>query len=222
MEMTTQRWQNTLAYMSAVFGDQDGQLATLMGRAAAAGLPQIAVAPEVGRLLQLLTGLVNARLAIEVGTLAGYSGIWIARGLAVGGKLITVEVSGSHADFAQREFEAAGLEKEVQIRRGAALEVLPKLAREFGRASVDLVFLDAAKTEYAAYTKLVKPLLRVGGLLVADNALGSTSYWIDDQPGQTADRDAVDAFNRQMAADPDFVTACVATGSGVLIARKAS
>lgn len=219
MDMTPQRWSNTLAYLTGVFGGQDEHLAGLMERASAAGLPRIAVAPEVGRLLQLLTGAVNARLVIEVGTLGGYSGIWIARGLAPGGKLITIEISGTHADFAQGEFERAGVAGRVQIRRGAALEVLPKIAREIKPGSVDLVFLDALKTEYAAYTALVRPLLREGGLLLADNALGA-GYWIDDPPGIDANRDAADAFNRQMAGDPGFVTTCVPTGSGLLIARK--
>lgn len=221
MEMTPQRWRNTLAYLGTVFGDQDGQLATLMSRAAATGLPRIAVSPEVGRLLQLLTMMTGARLAIEVGTLAGYSGIWIARGLSPEGRLITIEVSGSHASFAAEEFKAAGLGKRVEIRRGSALEVLPKLAQELKPGSVDLVFLDAAKSEYEQYARLVKPLLRAGGLLIADNALGSTSYWIDDPPGSNADRDAVDAFNRKMAADPDFVTAGIGTDHGMLVARRA-
>ena len=95
MEMTPERWAFTTTYLREVFGTQDEQLRTLMPRAVAAGLPDIAVSADVGRLLMLLTRMTGngkgARLAIEVGTLAGYSGIWIARGLASGGRLITIE-----------------------------------------------------------------------------------------------------------------------------------
>src|SRR6185436_15660627 len=206
------------------FGSQDEQLTTLSPRAVAAGLPDIAVSPDVGRLLMLLTGMTDggrgARLAIEVGTLAGYSGIWIARGLAPGGRLITIESVSAHADFAQREFDTAGLSASVEIRRGAALQVLPALAQELGPGSVDLVFLDALKREYSDYFGLVRPLIAPGGLLVADNVLGSGSWWIDEPAGRSADRDGADRFNHLVASDPDFEAVDVPIREGVLIARR--
>ena len=132
--MTPARWNSTRDYLLEVFGAQDDQLQTLTPRAVAAGLPDIAVSADVGRLLMLLTAMTGggrgARLALEVGTLAGYSGIWIARGMAPGGRLITVESEPSHADFAEREFRAAGVSGSVEIRRGAAMRVLPSLAEE--------------------------------------------------------------------------------------------
>ncbi len=223
--MTPARWENTCAYLRDVFGNEDEQFRTLMARAVAAGLPDIAISAEVGRLLQLLTSMCNggrgAAVAIELGTLAGYSGIWIARGLASGGRLITVEPEPKHADFAAREFVRAGAAGSVEIRRATALEALPALAHELGPASVDLAFLDAIKTEYSEYFQLLKPLLKPGGLLLADNALGSGSWWIDDPPGSKAERDAVDRFNRMVAADPAFTAACVPARQGVLIARRA-
>jgi caffeoyl-CoA O-methyltransferase len=97
--------------------------------------------------------------------------------------------------------------------------VLPTLAAELGPASADLAFIDAAKTEYPDYFRLLKPLIRPGGLLVADNVLGSGSWWIDTPPGDP-DRDAVDRFNRIVAEDPDFEAAAVPIRQGVLIARK--
>jgi caffeoyl-CoA O-methyltransferase len=224
MDMTPSRWSATSSYLIDVFGAQDPQLATLSPRAVAAGLPDIAVSADVGRLLMMLTGMTGggrgARLAIELGTLAGYSGIWIARGLAPGGKLITIESESAHADFAQREFEAAGLATSVEIRRGAALQVLPALAAEVGPASVDLVFLDAVKREYSDYFAEVRPLIAAGGLLVADNVLGSGSWWIDYPPGRSADRDGADRFNHLVAADPDFEAVAVPIREGVLIARR--
>src|SRR5687767_13276112 len=111
MEMTPERWNFTSAYLREVFGAEDDQLRTLTPRAVAAGLPNIAVTADVGRLLMMLTRMTangaGARLAIEVGTLGGYSGIWIARGLAPGGRLITIEPDATRAAFAEREFAAA-------------------------------------------------------------------------------------------------------------------
>ena len=224
MDMTPSRWNATSSYLIDVFGAQDQQLTSLSPRAVAAGLPDIAVSPDVGRLLMLLTGMTGggggARLAIEVGTLAGYSGIWIARGLARGGRLITIESVPAHADFAQRELESAGLSTAVEIRRGAALQVLPALAAEVGPGSVDFVFIDALKREYAEYFRLVRPLIAAGGLVVADNVLGSGNWWIDEPAGQSADRDGADRFNHLVAADPDFEAVAVPIREGVLIARR--
>lgn len=223
MDMTPVKWENTCAYLHDVFGRQDEHLAGLMARAVAAGLPDIAVSPEVGRLLRLLASLTNggrgARVALELGTLAGYSGIWIARGLGPGGRLITIEPNPLHADFARREFEHAGVGDAVRIIPAPALESIDHLRAELGPNSIDFVFIDAVKTEYEAYYAAVKPMLKPGGLLVADNALGS-SFWIDDPPGSSPERDAVDRFNRAVASDHEFVAACVPIRQGVLIARK--
>lgn len=228
MDMTPQRWSNTSAYLREVFGRDDEHLSTLMTRAVEAGLPPIAVSADVGRLLKLLTSLTNAgrgaRLILELGTLAGYSGIWLARGLAPAGKLITVEFNPVHAAFAAREFERAGLAGRVDIRTGAALDVIPAIARELHAGSLaapgfDVVFFDAVKTEYPEYLRLCKPLITPGGLLIADNILGS-SFWIDDPVGSSPQRDAVDAFNRAVAADPDFEAAGIPIREGVMVARK--
>jgi predicted O-methyltransferase YrrM len=224
MDMTPARWSSTRDYLLEVFGAQDEQLQTLTPRASAAGLPDIAVSADVGRLLMLLTAMTGggrgARRALEVGTLAGYSGIWIARGMAPGGTLITVESEPSHADFAEREFSAAGLSGSVEIRRGAAMRVLPMLAEEFDAGSIDFVFLDAVKREYPDYFRATRPLIASGGLLVADNVLGSRSWWIDEPAGRNDDRDGADRFNRMVAADPDFETVAVPLREGVLIARR--
>jgi predicted O-methyltransferase YrrM len=237
MEMTAERWERTSAYLAEVFGREDAFLAGLSRRAADAGLPTIAVSPDVGRLLGILASMCGpggrgARLAVEVGTLGGYSGIWIARGMAPGGRLITVEFEPKHAAFARTQFDGAGFGEagagtRVEIRRGAALEVLPglgaELVRESGPSPVDLVFLDAVKAEYPEYFGAVRGLIRPGGLLVADNALGS-NWWIDDPAGVNTEagrnRDAVDRFNRMVAGDPEFEAACVPIRQGVVIARK--
>ncbi len=216
--MTPQRWDYTTEYLQNVFGKQDSHLANLMKQGVARGLPDIAVSADVGRLLMILTFMTRGRLAIEVGTLGGYSGIWIARGLKQGGRLITVEPENRHADFAAEQFQIAGVGDHVEIRRGTGLDLLPQLARELGDDSVDVVFLDAIKTEYPDYWRIVRPMIAPGGLIIADNVLGSGDWWIDDE--RNAIRDAADEFSRMVADDPDFETVAVPLRQGVLIGRR--
>ena len=218
VDMTPDRWRYTNDYAHAVFGEQDDHLAGLMTRAIAKGLPDIAVSAEVGRLLMILTSMTRAKLAIEVGTLGGYSGIWIARGLAPNGKLYTVEPEKLHADFAQEQFKIAGVADRVEICRGFALDVLPQLATKLQAGSVDVVFLDAIKTEYPAYWKIVRPLIAVGGLIIADNVYGSNSWWIDSIGDPS--REAADRFNRLVAGDPDFQAVAIPLRQGVLVGRR--
>ncbi|RMH27624.1 MAG: O-methyltransferase [Planctomycetota bacterium] len=220
MDMTPTRWTATAAYLDAVFGEQDDHLATLMTRAIEAGLPDIAVSASVGRFLHLLAKLANARTIVEVGTLAGYSGIWLARALPEGGRLITIEPVEKHAAFAERAFADAGVGGRVTVRRGTGLEILPKLVDELGPGSVDLVFLDAVKQEYPEYWPHAKTLVRHGGLVVADNALGSGDWWIGEPAGNQAAHDGADALNRLAAADPAFDASCLPIREGMMVARK--
>ncbi len=214
---TAARHQYTTDYVRRVFGQQDAHLAGLMDEAIAAGIPAIAVSPDVGHVLQLLVSMTRGLLVIELGTLAGYSTIWLARGLSSGGRVVTVELEEKHAAFAEAQFVRAGVDDRVEVHRGAALDVLPALARRFVPGSVDVLFFDAIKTEYAQYWALAKDLLAPGGLLIADNVLGA-SWWIDDVGHP--DRDAVDAFNHSIAADPTLDVACIPLREGVLVARK--
>lgn len=211
--MTPERWSYIGDYAADVFGQYDDHLAGLMSRAVEAGLPPIAVSADVGRLLKILVSMTEGKLAIELGTLAGYSGIWIARGLADDGRLITVEYEDKHADFAQSEFEKAGVADQVTIVRGAALDVLTDIAEEVGEESVDFAFVDARKSEYVEYFELLKPLMKTGSLYVADNVYATGAGWIDQGEG-------TDEFNRLIAADPDFDAVATPMREGVLIARK--
>lgn len=218
--MTPERWEHTCGYLRDVFGTQDEHLAGLMNRAVEAGLPDIAISADVGRMLMLLTSMTRAQLAIEVGTLAGYSGIWIARGLKPGGKLITIEVDKKHADFAQQQFETAGVADRIDLRRGGAEDVLDQLAKELPAGSVDVAFLDADKEAYPGYWEQLRPMIAPGGLLLADNLLGGGSWWIDEEPGTNPSRDAADAVNRMLAEDDEFTAVTVPIREGVLIARR--
>lgn len=221
MDMTPDRWSAICAYLNDVFGAQDDQLTTLMNRATAAGLPDIAITADVGHLLSILTQLAGpVRLALEVGTLAGYSGIWIARALAPGGTLLTIELEDAHADFAQAEFETAGVADRVEIVRGSALNVLPAVADRLGPESVDLVFLDAVKAEYPAYLDLVRPLIRLGGVLIADNVIQANGVVVPESPDAAPGARGVDAFNRQLAADPGFEATTVPLREGLAIAIR--
>jgi predicted O-methyltransferase YrrM len=215
MDMDQDRWDYLSHYSREVFGDQDQHLAGLMTEAVAAGLPAIAVSPDVGRLLKILTSMTEGRLAIEVGTLGGYSGIWIARGLRPNGRLITIEYEPSHAEFARRQFAEAGLSDRVEVRTGAGLDVLPQLVEELAPGSVDVVFLDAMKTEYTDYFRIVRPLIAIGGLILADNVYGTGAGWIDQGHG-------TDEFNRHIASDPEFEAVAIPLREGVLIGRRVS
>ena len=218
MEITPQRWQYLCDYSREVFGQQDEQLVGLMAEAVKEGLPDIAISADVGRLLMILTSLTAGRLAIEVGTLAGYSGIWIARGLASAGRLITIEKEPSHAAFARRQFERAGVAGRVEVRCGDGIAELTRLAGELAPRSVDVVFLDAEKVEYPDYWRIAKPLIAVGGLILSDNVYSTGSWWIDDV-GE-AERDAADAFNRLVAGDEDFEAVAVPLRQGVMVGRR--
>jgi predicted O-methyltransferase YrrM len=217
VEFTRERFDYTRNYTREVFGKEDAHLQSLMADGVKAGLPDIAVSPDVGHLLQLLVSMTEGKRVVELGTLGGYSTIWLARGLKPGGKVFTVELAELHARFAEEQFVKAGVAERTDLRRGKALDVLPVLAQELGPESVDVFFFDAIKKEYPDYWRIAKPMLKKGGLLVADNVLGA-GWWID-QEGH-ADRDAVDRFNRSVAAEADLDVACVPLREGLLVARK--
>lgn len=216
--MTPKRWDYTTGYLREVFGQEPAELRALQREAKVAGLPDISISPDVGRLLQLLLRSTDAKLAIEIGTLGGYSSIWIARALADDGKLITIEREPVYAAFAERQFAKLGLEGRIDVRRGSAIDVLSTLVDELPSASVDAIFMDALKHEYPEYWRIVSPLLKPGGLLIADNALGTSEWWIDDE--SHPDRVGADQLNRALAHDPDFDAVAVPLREGLLLARR--
>lgn len=227
IDMNQTRWDHTSAYIRSVFGATDAHHAGIMDRAVEAGMPPIDAGPETGRFLQVLATSLRARVIIEVGTLAGYSAIWLARGLAPGltsrgprdGHVYTIESSRTHAAFAQREIDAAGLAASITIRQGRGGEILPILLRELGPGSTDLIFFDAHRAEYLPMLNTAHDLLRAGGILAIDNAL-SAKVWTADPVPEGQERDTMDIVNRTIAADARFRSILVPIGNGVLVASR--
>ena len=168
--MAQDGWTAVDRYIDDLLVRPDEVFGEVQKDAAAAGLPAISVSASQGKLLHLLARLIGARRILELGTLAGFSGIWMARALPSDGRLVTIEMDPAHANVAQRSFDRAGVAALVEIRLGAALQVLPQLERE-GAEPFDMVFIDADKGNYAAYLDWAIRLARPGALIVADNVV---------------------------------------------------
>ncbi len=168
--MTKELWTDVDRYLTAHLVPPDAALDAALATSATAGLPEIAVSPNHGKLLHLLARIQGARRILEIGTLGGYSTIWLARALAPGGHLITLENDPRHADVARANLGNAGLGRIVQVRVGAALDTLPQLVAE-GRGPFDLIFIDADKVNTPSYFTWALTLSRPGSLIVVDNVV---------------------------------------------------
>jgi predicted O-methyltransferase YrrM len=163
-------WDAVDAYVAAALLDPDPALEHALAASAAAGLPAIAVSPPQGKLLELLARIHRAERILELGTLGGYSTIWLARALAPGGRLVTLELDARYAQVASANIEAAGLADRVQVRVGAALAGLRELVTE-GAGPFDLVFIDADKQGTADYFEVALQLSRAGSVILTDNVV---------------------------------------------------
>lgn len=199
----------TSDYLAALFAPEDSTLLALREEADRSGLPPISISPDEGRLLQVLLRAVGARRVLEVGTLGGYSAIWMARALPPEGRLLTLEIEPGHAEFARRHLTRAGVADRVEVRVGRALDLLPALDGE----RFDAVFLDADKEPLPTYFDWALRLLRPGGVLIADNALWGGRV-LDGRVDDDATR-AVREFNRRLATDPRVTGIVVPTHDGV-------
>ena len=157
-------------YISNLLAYEDEALVEATRSLEAAGMPAISVSPNQGKFLQILALLCNAKNILELGTLAGYSTIWMARALPKEGLLISLEADPKHAEVAQKNIERAGLASQVDIRVGKALDVLPQLYNE-KTGPFDMIFIDADKPPYAEYFQWALRLSRPGTLIVADNVI---------------------------------------------------
>lgn len=150
--------------------DRDAALATTLAASREAGLPDIAVSPTQGKLLNLLARVQGARNILEIGTLGGYSTLWLAKALPPGGRIITLEADPKHAEVARANISRAGYGNQVQVRLGAALDTLPELERE-RVGPFDLAFIDADKRSNPDYFQWALKLSRRGGLIIVDNVV---------------------------------------------------
>ena len=164
------RWSEVDSYFANTLIGSDVALEATLAANAAAGLPSIDVSAPQGKLIHLLARMMGARKALEIGALGGYSTIWLARALPDDGRLITLELNPKNADVARRNLARAGLVGKVEIRTGAALETLPKIEAE-GLGPFDFVFIDADKTNNAAYLEWALRLSRLGTAIVVDNVV---------------------------------------------------
>lgn len=162
--MSQELWSAVDRYLNELLVPSDPALDAALAASAEAGLPPINVAPNQGKLLQLLARLQGARAILEIGTLGGYSTIWLARGLAPGGRLITLEANPKHAEVAAVNIARAGLASVVELRLGQASETLAQLLAE-GRGPFDLIFIDADKPGYPDYFRWALKLARRGSLM---------------------------------------------------------
>jgi len=168
--MTKKVWEAVDTYFDKMLIPHDSALDDALAAAAAAKLPAIQVSSVQGKLLHLLARIVGARNILEIGTLGGYSTIWMARALPEGGRIITLEADPKHAEVARKNFARAGIEGKVELRLGKALDTLPKVAAD-GRGPFDMCFIDANKSNMPEYFEWSLKLARPGSVIIADNVV---------------------------------------------------
>ncbi|MGV9950440.1 O-methyltransferase [Streptomyces cellulosae] len=205
-------------------GDPDDALEAALRESDAAGLPPIAVSPLQGKLLQLLARIQGARRVLEIGTLGGYSTIWLGRALPADGRLVTLEYDPRHAEVAVRNIARAGLAEQVEVRVGPALESLPKLADE-QPPPFDLVFIDADKANNPHYVEWALRLTAAGSLIVLDNVVrgGRVADPDNSDPDVLGTRAALEMFGTHPRLDATAVqTVGVKDHDGFALARVVS
>jgi caffeoyl-CoA O-methyltransferase len=199
-------------YVARVYAPEDEVLADIRARSAAAGLPDIQVAALDALHLEVIARAAGARRAVEIGTLGGYSGVALLRGMGPEGQLDTVEMSPKHAEVARESFRRAGVANRARIHIGAAADVLPTLAP---RGPFDLVFIDADKEGYAAYTDWAADNLRPGGVVLLDNAFLFGNLPDPPKGDRAAQITSMQAAHDKLARDGKFRATVLPTGEGL-------
>src|SRR6185436_5736455 len=206
--MSQEQWTAVDRYITDTLLSPDTALDAALKASADAGLPPINVSPNQGKLLQLLAQTQGARNILEVGTLGGYSTIWLARALPPGGRLITLEFEPKHAEVARANITRAGLAEVVELRVGAALETLPQLAAERG-GPFDFIFIDADKGNYPGYFTWALKLSRRGTVIVADNVVRKGA--VIDVNSKDPLVQGVRRFHELVAAEPRVSATAIQT-----------
>lgn len=206
--MDQDQWNQVDAYFSATLVPSDDALDAALAASEAAGLPAINVAPNQGKLLQLLATIRGARRILEVGTLGGYSTIWLARALPPGGRLVTLELNPAHAEVATRNVARAGFAHAVSVVVGSAKESLARLIAD-GEAPFDFIFIDADKDNNRAYLDAALKLSRPGTVIVVDNVVRRGR--VADSDNRDPDVVGVREGFARIAAEPRLTTTAVQT-----------
>jgi predicted O-methyltransferase YrrM len=197
--------QDVDAFLDSTLVGEDPALSAALRDSDAAGLPQIAVSFQQGKFLSLLAGAIQARRILEIGTLGGFSTIWLARGAGPQGRVVTLEYEPRHAEVARANLERAGVGDRVEIKIGAALETLPTVTE----GPFDLVFIDADKDNYVGYLEWAIRLARPGAIIVADNVIREGR--VLTAPSGDAAASAVRETLQVMGADPRLDAAAIQT-----------
>jgi predicted O-methyltransferase YrrM len=194
--MSQELWTAVDRYITELFVPADPVLDAALQTSAEAGMPAIAVSPNQGKLLMMLARMLGARNILEIGTLGAYSTIWLARGLAAGGRVITLEADPKHAEVACSNIARAGLTHAIDVRVGKAIDTLPGLIKE---APFDMIFIDADKVSYPEYLSWAITLSRAGSLIVADNVVRKGA--VIDVASSDPNVQGVRRFNEMLAAE---------------------
>ncbi|MBI4574694.1 MAG: O-methyltransferase [Planctomycetes bacterium] len=203
-----------LRYVAAHTVQEDAYLRRMRSAATRAGIPRIHIAAEQASLMQVLLRLAGAREVVEVGTLFGYSALWMARALPRGGRVRTIEVDEAHAAFARRWLARSDAAARVQVLHGAGAEILPGLETD----SADAAFLDADKGGYGGYLRECLRIVRPGGLIMADNAFAFGELL--DRRSRDPGVKAIRRFNDLVAAHPGLQGVIVPLGDGLWVAVR--
>lgn len=204
-------------FISSQFAPQDEALHFAHENTTKLGLPAISIKPEEGRFLQVLVRACAAQKAVEIGTLGGYSGIWIARGLTEGGKLVTLEIDEYHANIASEHFKLAGVSEKVEIRVGDAHQSLAKMSTE---GPFDFVFIDADKTGYSSYFEWAVENVRPGGVITAHNIFRKGGILEEHSTDERIQ--ATQALIRKVTAESRVISTVYPAGDGTLVSVKIS
>lgn len=202
------------AYVERLFACEDDLLRELREEIRRRGMPEISVSAEVGRLLQVLLAAAGARHVLELGTLGGYSTIWMARVLPPGGRVLSLEIREEHAELAREYARRAGLDDVIEVRIDPALDLLPEIAET--ETPFDACFIDADKESYPEYLRWARHVVRPGGLILADNA-----FWggrVLEPAPEDEPTVAMQRFNCELAGAEDMVSTIIPVRDGLAAA----
>lgn len=196
----SEKWNDIDLYFQTKLQTSDFLLDSILQANKEADLPAIDVAPNQGKLLYLLAKLAGAKQILEIGTLGGYSSIWLVRALPDGGRLVTLELDQKHAEVAAENIKKAGLDSKVEILVGPALDTLPTL-QEKGFDSFDLIFIDADKPNYPHYLKWALHYSRSGTVIIADNVVRRGRVLDSEDPSVQGIRQMIDLLSEESLID---------------------